>query len=75
MISFMYPWALLALPLPWLVHRLLTRATVQEAALYFPRALAPESLPAPASATTRGHRWRLALLLLALGSMWYREGR
>ena len=63
MISFVYPWVLLALPLPWLVHRLLTPATVQDAPLFFPRALTLELLPAQASTTTPGHRARLALLL------------
>ena len=65
MISFIYPWIFLALPLPWLVHRLASPATTQEAALYFPRALAPESRSSQAGATARRDRSRLALLLLA----------
>lgn len=67
MIHFVWPWVLLALPLPWLVWRLMTpAATAREAALRVPF-LQDFAAPGGAAAGLRpsARRWPLWLALLS----------
>lgn len=67
--GFAWPWLLLALPLPWLLRRLLPAQPPAGAALRLPHGerLLAEGTATGALRTPPGHRWRLALAAIAWG--------
>ncbi len=64
MLEFVWPWALLLLPLPLLVHRLMARAPRQDAALYVPFFNALTRLRSDSENLTSGRLLALTCCLL-----------
>jgi len=67
MIHFDWPWMLLALPLPWIVARLLPAAAPRGAALFLPFAAQLSGVsPSQAGSPARWQQWLLALIWILL---------